>query len=510
MTWWWAASVLSVASTVPLLAHALLQRDLLRATRALPVMTARPSSMPLAPVPLVLVQLPVYNEPAVIHRLLEACVRLDHAPGTLVIQVLDDSTDVTTGLIELWLRRPNRGPRVDHVRRPSRDGFKAGALEHGLALVPEAEFVLVLDADFLPPPDLLRRALPLLLEDPELAGVQTSWSHLNRDESWLTRAQAAMLDAHFVIEQGGRSAIGGFMAFNGSGGLLRVSAIHDVGGWNLHTLTEDFDLSIRLQLAGHRLVLLPEVRSPAELPVTLNALRAQQHRWMRGVAQTSRAFLLKAWQHPMTPRRRLHLLGQLLEPSAFLAWAAQLLLAPVMAWGFATGQVPGVVAANVPLALAFFLLLPVYGEAWRRTPPQERGANGRLRTYAEFLLLSGAMAFANAVTVMAGWFGGEADFVRTPKAGRPGESPWVAEPDESEVGPGWPRRSVAEGCLVAMAATGAVLVLLWHPSGAFALWPQVTGWAGLAAFAWTVRPKLLRSVRRSAPQGTFGNPEGAV
>ena len=175
--------------------------------------------------PLVVVQLPVYNEPAVIHRLLDACVQLKHPPESLVIQVLDDSTDATTELIREWLASSAVGPPVHHIRRLTRDGFKAGALQHGLELLLDTDFALILDADFVPAPDVLLQTVPQLLADPTAAGVQTVWGHLNRHDSWLTRAQATMLDNHLVIEQGGRSALGGFTAFNGSGGLLRVGAI---------------------------------------------------------------------------------------------------------------------------------------------------------------------------------------------------------------------------------------------------------------------------------------------
>src|SRR6185503_1499576 len=157
----------------------------------------------------------------------------------------------------------------------SRTGFKAGALAHGLVLA-RGEFVAVFDADFVPRPDFLRRLVPVFT-DARVGMVQARWEHKNRDESLLTRAQATLLDGHFVIEHTVRFDRGLFFNFNGTAGIWRRAAIECAGGWQHDTLTEDLDLSYRAQLAGWRFVYAPQVTAPAEVPAELAALRSQQH-----------------------------------------------------------------------------------------------------------------------------------------------------------------------------------------------------------------------------------------
>ena len=243
-------------------------------------------SRPFDRLPTVTVQLPVFNERYVVDRLLEAVAQLDYPRDRLEIQVLDDSTDDTAALVADRLARFRaRGYRVSHLQRTHRHGFKAGALARGLSCA-QGEFIALFDADFVPPPDFLQRTIHHFT-DPSVGMVQTRWGHLNRDESWLTRAQALMLDGHFLIEQVARSRAGCFFNFNGSAGVWRKQAVVEAGGWTPDTLTEDLDLSYRAQLAGWRFVYVPEVVVPGELPVLMSSLKAQHHRWTKGSIQTA-------------------------------------------------------------------------------------------------------------------------------------------------------------------------------------------------------------------------------
>ena len=198
--------------------------------------------------PAVTVQLPLYNEQHVALRLLEAVTALDYPPEKLHIQILDDSTDATSGLIAHHIRRYPQ-LKIDHLRRHDRTGYKAGALAYGLART-NSEYIAIFDADFVPPRDFLKRTLPFLLHDDKLGVVQTRWGHLNPDDSWLTRAQVLSIDTHFLIEQTGRNRSGWPLPFNGTGGVWRASTIRDAGGWSAATLTEDLDLSFRGADAG--------------------------------------------------------------------------------------------------------------------------------------------------------------------------------------------------------------------------------------------------------------------
>jgi cellulose synthase/poly-beta-1,6-N-acetylglucosamine synthase-like glycosyltransferase len=235
--------------------------------------------------PVVTVQLPVYNEVYVVARLIEAVAALDYPPELLEIQILDDSTDDTRDVARrVAAEYRERGFDVVHVSRDHRRGFKAGALQAGLARA-RGDFLLIFDADFVPTPSLLRECLPHF-SDPSVGMVQARWDHLNRDFSLLTRIQSIFLDGHFVIEHTARNRSGRFFNFNGTAGIWRRTCLEEAGGWQSDTLTEDLDLSYRAQLAGWRFVYRKDLAVPAELPVDMNGFKTQQHRWTKGSIQT--------------------------------------------------------------------------------------------------------------------------------------------------------------------------------------------------------------------------------
>ena len=244
----------------------------------------------LEPLPVVTVQLPIYNEVYVVERLVEAVAALDYPKELLEIQILDDSTDETRHVAAAVAERYRRsGYDVVHVARDHRDGFKAGALQAGLERA-RGEFLLIFDADFVPRPDMLRECLPHFT-DPAVGMVQARWEHLNRDFSLLTRIQSIFLDGHFVIEHTARHRSGRFFNFNGTAGIWRRRCLAEAGGWQSDTLTEDLDVSYRAQLAGWRFVYLKDLVVPAELPVDIDGFKTQQHRWTKGSIQTSRKLL---------------------------------------------------------------------------------------------------------------------------------------------------------------------------------------------------------------------------
>jgi len=240
--------------------------------------------------PQVTVQLPIYNERYVIHRLLEAVCALDYPRDRLEIQVLDDSTDDTVEIArELVKQYQEQGLCIAHIRRDNRRGFKAGSLKEGMEKA-RGEFLAIFDADFIPPPDFLRKTIPYFI-DSNVGMVQARWDHINPDYSLITRAQAIGIDGHFSVEQGARAWGGLFLNFNGTAGIWRRQAIIDAGGWQADTLTEDMDLSYRAQLAGWKLKYLLDVACPAELPVQIAAFKSQQFRWAKGSTQTARKII---------------------------------------------------------------------------------------------------------------------------------------------------------------------------------------------------------------------------
>ena len=275
--------------------------------------------------PGVTVQLPLYNEYHVVDRLLTAVGELDYPRDRLQVQVLDDSVDETQERARLAVERlAAEGLNIEYLHRDSRAGFKAGALAAGLGRA-EHDFILVLDADFVPRPDLLQRAIHYFT-DPEIGMVQMRWGHLNRDYSLLTRIQSIFLDGHLVIEHTARNRSGRFFNFNGTAGIWRKRSILDAGGWEHDTLTEDLDLSYRAQLAGWKFLFLPEVEVPAELPVEINAFKSQQHRWTKGAVQTARKILPRVWRSPVPLAVKIEATFHLTANSTYLLMLAMALL----------------------------------------------------------------------------------------------------------------------------------------------------------------------------------------
>ena len=316
---WWAWLILALAAgTLALLVvFALHRTQLLWLARRI-----RPESEWWdGELPRVTVQLPVFNEAAVVERLVDAAASLDYPRDRLDIQLLDDSTDGTTersaARVAHWRRL---GVRIRHFHREDRKGYKAGALAQGTDHT-EGEFILILDADFVPQPELVHRLLGPF-SDPSVGMVQARWDHLNEKRSLLTRAQALGLDAHFFLEQGGRWAAGRFMNFNGTAGMWRRSALEAAGGWSADTLTEDLDVSYRAQMAGWRFVFRPHVGVPSEIPESVRALEVQQKRWAQGGIQTARKLLPSLLRGPWSPAVKTeavaHLLGHLAHPLTLL------------------------------------------------------------------------------------------------------------------------------------------------------------------------------------------------
>ena len=265
----------------------------LRTRRRVPPRPADPLEWPV-----VTVQLPLYNEMYVAQRLIEAVCRLDYPRDRLEIQVLDDSADETTGIVARVVEEQRRlGIDIHHLHRTDRRGFKAGALAAGLERA-RGNLIAIFDADFVPQPEFLREAVPHF-SDPGLGMVQGSWAHINRGYSLLTRAQAILLDGHFLIEHTARNRGGCFFNFNGTAGIWRREAILLPGGWQHDTLTEDLDLSYRAQLAGWKFLYLPDLAVPSELPVDINGFKGQQYRWTKGSVQTGRKLLGRILRAPL-------------------------------------------------------------------------------------------------------------------------------------------------------------------------------------------------------------------
>ena len=425
------------------------QWQLARLARRATAAAAAP--LPPAPAawPRVTVQLPLYNEQNVVERVIDAAAALDYPADRLHLQVLDDSTDATVALAAARVAyHAARGRRISHVRRADRAGYKAGALRHGLTET-DGEFIAIFDADFVPDPDFLRRTVPYFLQDARVGVVQARWGHLNENESLLTRLQAFGLNAHFLVEQVGRTFAGYFINFNGTGGVWRRACIEDAGGWHTDTLTEDLDLSYRAQLRGWRFVYRPDIVAPAELPAAMDALKSQQFRWNKGAAETARKHLGAVWRAPLPLATKLQASFHLLNSSVYLVILLMALLSvPLVFVRAHHPEFKNVFRLSSLFLVGFTPLIYYYYTAWRRARPGAAG--GRFPGFfLLFLAVSMGLALHNARAVALGWLGRRTPFVRTPKAGT-GPTPPVRRYRTGGVGP----LVVLEGLLAAYFAVG--------------------------------------------------------
>ena len=234
--------------------------------------------------PTITIQLPIYNEKYVATRLVDAVCAQDYPKEKMRIMVLDDSDDDTVNLMhQTVLKYQSLGFDISHVRRGTREGYKAGALKHAMKST-KSDFVAIFDADFIPPDWYLKKAIPHFTNS-KIGLVQCRWGHVNENYSALTQAQALNLDFHFLVEQKAKSNSHLFMNFNGTAGIWRKECIDDAGGWHTATLVEDLDLSYRAQMKGWKCLFLPDIVVDAELPVQMNGAKRQQFRWAKGSIQ---------------------------------------------------------------------------------------------------------------------------------------------------------------------------------------------------------------------------------
>ena len=367
--------------------------------------------------PELLTQLPLYNELNVAERVIRAAAAMEYPEGKHRIQVLDDSTDETREIVDRVVSQLKaQGVQIDVVRRPTREGFKAGALQYGLTQ-DNAPYVAIFDSDFVPQKEFLRRSIPQLISQDEVGLVQARWGHLNKEESWLTRALAMGIDCHFVIEQSARSWNGLFLNFNGTAGVWRRKVIDDAGGWQADTLTEDMDLSYRAQLKGWRLHYLFGLEVPAELPATFTALKSQQFRWAKGSIQTALKILP---QLKFDPKKRLvkrfqavcHLTHYAIHFCMFLMALVSLPMVLVQEidlgewfWPIAFG--PIIAASLGPSLSCIFAQVAIDRSRFLYA----------LRQLPSLLLVGFGISYSNARAVWEGFTGKESAFIRTPKMG---------------------------------------------------------------------------------------------
>ncbi|HMA99521.1 MAG TPA: glycosyltransferase, partial [Spirochaetota bacterium] len=365
--------------------------------------------------PVVTTQLPVFNERYVALRLIDAVVKMDYPRDKHEIQILDDSTDETYNIIKEHIQKyRQQGYDIKHIHRTIRTDFKAGALQAGM-LTARGEHLAIFDSDFIPPVDFLRNTIPYLMANPKVGFVQTRWGHLNRNSSFLTKAQSIGIDGHFIIEQSARSWGGLFLNFNGTGGVWRKQTINEAGGWQGDTLTEDMDLSYRAQLAGWHTKFLYEVICQAELPENMNDFKSQQFRWAKGSIQTAKKLLPAIFKSKNPLKKKiqsfLHLTHYSIHPLMVIMALASL---PMILY----------FKLDLYFYLYLFFFILIIGASFA---PSVMYITSQYKQYPNwvsrlliipFLIAIGVgIAVNNTNAVISALFGSKGDFIRTPKSG---------------------------------------------------------------------------------------------
>jgi len=417
-----------------------------------------------ASAPKVTVQLPMFNEMYVAERIIETTAKFNYPKDKLQIQVLDDSTDETKDIIARKVAEiAAHGVNIQHVHRVDRTGYKAGALDAAMDQV-EGEFIAIFDADFVPDEDFLIRTIPHFNHE-NIGVVQTRWGHLNKSYSVLTELQAFGLNGHFAIEQQGRNASGHFINFNGTAGIWRKTCIEDAGGWEHDTITEDLDLSYRAQMKGWKFTYLEDVESPAELPITMSALKSQQHRWMKGGAEVFikiRRRLIA--QKGLRFSDRIHGLAHLFNSSVFVfILILSLLSLAILHIKDSFSDLNFFVQFGAFFISSTVFLAFYYWNSYRDKKGRFLSDLWRFTLrFFQFLSVSMALSLSNAVAVIEGYLRIKSSFVRTPKFN-------VAKKDEFS-GNHYDKKSlsivnIAEGILMSVFAFTAVNRLIYGDFG---------------------------------------------
>ena len=365
--------------------------------------------------PSVTTQIAIYNEFNVAERIIRAACVMEYPQELHEIQVLDDSTDETRALVDRVVADLKaKGHDITVLRRARRVGFKAGALANGF-LQSKGDLMAVFDADFIPPNDFLLRIVPFFIADSRLGLVQARWGHLNYNHSLLTRAQSIGIDGHFMIEQSARNFSGLFMNFNGTAGIWRKEAIIEGGGWQWDTLTEDMDLSYRVQLAGWSTQYLPDVVVPAEIPENVNAFKCQQFRWAKGSIQTAIKLLPIIFKSSASFFKKMeaffHTTHYLVHP---LMLTLAIFAMPVLQ--FAKISISGVAFGIVALGLIFSMMAPnlLYMISQKAAYPDWKQ---RVLHLPVLTIVGVGIALSNTRAVLEAMLSVKSDFVRTPKKG---------------------------------------------------------------------------------------------
>ncbi|MDA0195837.1 MAG: glycosyltransferase [Bacteroidetes bacterium] len=366
--------------------------------------------------PVVTVQVPLYNELYVAERVIDCIIQFDYPSEKLEIQILDDSTDETYDIVASRVKYwQAEGVDIKQIHRTNRTGYKAGALAEA---TPKArgEFIALFDADFLPDKDFLLKTLPYF-DDPEIGAVQARWGHLNGNYSLLTKLQTLSIDAFFLVEQFGRSLAGYWLRFNGSGGLWRASCIEDAGGWSGDTLSEDLDLAFRAQLKGWKFRYANHIECKGELPVTMDGVKKQYYRWSKGKTEVVKKLSLQVLKAKIPLMTKIHAFADLWNIWANIAILAIAILSLPFAHITANNPVFDGVWRYTSIGLIYtvlliYMMLKVY---YFRSNSIMSSIRSVILDFPAFAFLFTGITLHQNVAIFDGYRGKKTAFERTPK-----------------------------------------------------------------------------------------------
>ncbi|MGH1568880.1 MAG: glycosyltransferase [Nitrosopumilus sp.] len=364
--------------------------------------------------PSVTIQLPIYNEKYVAKRLIHSVCNLDYPKDKMRILVCDDSDDDTVelmrGVVDDYKKQ---GFKIEHVRRGTRKGYKAGALKHAMKKT-DTDLVAIFDADFIPPTWFLKRAIPHFSKS-NIGLVQCRWGHVNENYSTITQVQALSIDFHFLVEQKAKSNSHLFMNFNGTAGIWRRECIEDAGGWHTATLVEDLDLSYRAQMKGWKCLFLPNIVVDAELPAQMNGAKRQQFRWAKGSIQCAIKLLSDiGLKRNVAIEAKIQAFIQLTRHIVYPLVLIQFLTLPILLAAqvnlYVVSVLPAITIATY-LAMgpgAYMIVIRgMYHKSWK----------SKAKLLPALLVYNAGMSVNNTVAVFDAILGKKNEFHRTPKYG---------------------------------------------------------------------------------------------
>ncbi len=222
--------------------------------------------------------IPAYNEAQVITKSISSLLASD-VDNFKIIVVDDGSSDGTADVVE---KLYGDNPRIQVIRKPN--GGKSTALNTGIAATDD-DIIVTLDADTVFRPDALRKLLRHFC-DPSVGAV-AGYVSIGNKINLVTRFQAIEYITNQNLDRRALEVVNGITTVPGAIGAWRRQAILAVGGYLSDTLAEDSDATVRLAVAGWKVVCEPEAVALTEAPETVRTFMRQRHRWMFGMLQVA-------------------------------------------------------------------------------------------------------------------------------------------------------------------------------------------------------------------------------